>query len=271
MDEQTLLTWLEWLFSFGGSWAVYAGVLGILLASGLGLPLPEDIPLLVGGVLCHMGHAELWIMIPSCTIAVFAADVMLYVLGRRYGHHVNRLPLLSAYLTEPRLAAAEIAFHRHGGKTLFVGRFLPGVRTAVFFTAGVFKIPFWKMLVVDGLASLVSVPALILAGYYGAKKLQQVHDWLGIANVAILVTAALSVIGYVVWRRVRRRRQAQQEAQQAAASVAIVPVIAPAPVPTPAINGNPVAAPSSAPPANVGDSVAATAAKLASKTGPLAS
>lgn len=259
-----MLSWMEYLFSFGGEYAVYVGVLGILLASGLGLPLPEDIPLLVGGLLCHSGHASLWVMLPSCTAAVFAADLMLYVLGRRYGHHVQKLPFLRGYLTEKRLAAAEIAFHRHGGKTLFMGRFVPGIRSAVFFTAGVFKIPAWKMIAIDGVAVLLSVPTLILAGYFGARQFQRVTEWTGIVQVVVAVLMAGVVAFFLVRWKLRKRKQASAAAQAPAmdAGNASQPPLAASAV-SPAA---PLAAA-----ALDASRVAATAAKLTKGAGPLPS
>lgn len=182
-------------------------VLGVLLLSGLGLPVPEDIPLLTAGYLCHLQIVDIWLMIPLTFAAVLGADCTIYYLGRRYGHHVPRLPLLRKYLTEPRLARAELAFHKHGGKTLFIGRFLPGLRAPVFLTAGVFKIPFWKMLAFDGSAALISVPAWVLVAYIFGERIEELGAWAAQAKIVIAAVALLLAAGFIIWKLVRRRRR----------------------------------------------------------------
>ncbi len=188
----------------------YVGVVTVLMISGLGVPLPEDIPLLIGGYLCappldgSEPYANIWIMLPVALVAVVGADCLLYGVGRRYGHHVARLPLLRRYLNEAHLTKAEAAFHKHGGKTLFIARFLPGVRAAIFFTAGVFKVPFWKMLAFDGAAALISVPAIVLAAYFFANEIDRVRHLsqnVQLSLLACVVVVVTTVVGGKLWRR----------------------------------------------------------------------
>lgn len=209
--DQWLHQWLVNAATHAGSLGSYVGIVGILLVSGLGLPIPEDIPLLVAGLLCGLGLANIWVMLPLCLVAVFGADMMVYALGRVYGHHVPRMPIVRRYLTPNRLAGAERAFHRHGGKTLFVARFLPGFRSAIYFTAGTFKISVWKMVLFDGLASLLSVPALVLMGYFGTKHFAAIQSFVERTQLGLLVVFALAVAGGVMWR-LRRRRGAAASA-----------------------------------------------------------
>lgn len=192
----------------------YWGIFLVLMASGLGLPFPEDIPLLFGGYLCAQGYASLEIMIPFTFLTVVGADSMLYLLGRRYGRHVPNLPLFRRFLTPERLANAEMAFHKHGGKTLFTSRFLPGIRAGVFFTAGVFKIPVWKFLLFDGAAALLSVPLLVLLGYWFSSHLDKVKDAAFATQMSVGALVACIVAG--VWWYKRRKRLAAKAQEEAA-------------------------------------------------------
>jgi membrane protein DedA with SNARE-associated domain len=194
----------------------YVGVAAVLLALGFGFPLPEDIPLLTGGYLCGIGHTHIEIMMPVCLAAVLGADAILYYLGRRYGHHVPRLPVLRRYLTESRLAKAERTFHDHGGKALFVARFLPGVRSACFFTAGTFKIPFWKFMVYDGSAALISVPTLVWLGWLGGRYfgMEQVKKWAAEGQFAVISGIVVVIVLFIAWKIVRARRRMSKVASQ---------------------------------------------------------
>jgi membrane protein DedA with SNARE-associated domain len=182
----------------------YAGVVLVLLGGGMGLPLPEDIPLLVSGYLCHLGIADLRLMIPTALAAVLAGDFLMYSLGRRYGHHVGRLPLLGRFLTEPRLKKAEEAFQKHGGKALFIGRFLPGLRACVFFSAGTFKVSPLKMLAYDGSAALISVPTLILAAYFGGEQIDKVKSAAAEVQIAFLIGVVLVI---AIWSFIKKKRE----------------------------------------------------------------
>ncbi len=186
----------------------YVLVLGLILLSGFGLPIPEDIPLIMAGYLCYPlhGYADPWLLFPLAFLAVVGADLMVFVLGRKYGHHVPKLPLMRRFLTEKRLAKTESLLHRHGGKFMFAARFLPGLRAPAIFTAGNFKIPYWKFLLYDGGAALISVPLILGLAYYFAEHLEQVRVW--VANgekgaIAVILVAA--VVFIVVKGRLNRR------------------------------------------------------------------
>jgi len=178
-------------------------VLGIIILSGFGLPVPEDIPLIMAGIFCGNGQANIWVMLPLCFIAVMGADAIVYWLGRKYGHHIPRMPLMRRFLTPKRLATAEANLHRHGGKTLFVCRFLPGIRAPMLFTAGTFRIPYWKFLLYDGSAALMSVPWLVLLPYwfvntYSEEAMRAVaHE----VQIGIIVGVVLLIVGFFVVKK----------------------------------------------------------------------
>jgi membrane protein DedA with SNARE-associated domain len=191
----------------------YLGIFLVLLGSGFGVPVPEDLPLLLGGMMCSpkladellgIDHLCLCIMIPLCFLAVVGGDLTIFFVGRHFGHHIPNLPLIRRFLTPARLQRAERAFERHGGKALIVARFLPGLRMPTFFTAGAFRVAPWKMLACDGGAALVSVPAWVCAGYlFGQYMNQIVHYFRWIGSAAALAVL-LALAGYVIYRKMRR-------------------------------------------------------------------
>lgn len=184
----------------------YLIIIGVLLISGFGVPIPEDVPIIIGGYLSGIGVCDPWVMLPAIFAAIVGADFMVFWLGRRYGHHVPRLPLLRRFLTQDRLARTEAMLHRHGGKFIFMARFLPGLRTAAFFTAGVFKLPSWKFLAYDGAAALVSVPAIFVLAYYFADEIDRVKGWIADGQIAALVVCVLVLVLLVLVKRVFKRR-----------------------------------------------------------------
>lgn len=197
----------EWLWQISGH-APYWVIVGVLLVTGFGVPIPEDLPILAGGYLAAKGHCNPWVMLPVIFVAILGADGMVFWLGRRYGHHIPKLPLLRRFLTEPRLAKTEGMLHRHGGKFIFMARFMPGLRTAAFFTAGVFKVPAWKFLVYDGAAALISVPAIFLLAFFLADQIDRVKEMIADGQIIAVLTLAAVVAMMVLAKRLFKRKVA---------------------------------------------------------------
>ena len=186
----------------------YLGVVLILVVAGFGVPIPEDVPLVIGGVMCGLGHADIRLMLPLTFVAVLGADLTMFTLGRWHGDRLRRLPVLRRYLSDERLAKVADAYHAHVGKTLFTSRFMVGLRTPLFFTAGSVGISYWRLILYDGIAAVISVPALVLAGYFGAahkdRVLELVHD----VQWAITASIIAAIVAFVLIWLLRKRRAA---------------------------------------------------------------
>ncbi len=200
----------------------------LFLATGFGLPLPEDIPLLVAGYMCSASiydHPQIEIMIPVCLVAIVGSDLVLYLAGRKFGHKLLRKRFVGRILSRKRLLKAELEIVRHGGKFVFVARFLPGLRAPAFFASGVFKVPVARFLLYDGLAAMISVPTILMLGAIFATELdharQQIvkgQTWtVGIAIALVLVFIAGKVF---VLRRGAAIDEEDLERQLAEAKIA---------------------------------------------------
>jgi len=143
---------------------------------------------------------------------VLVGDATMFLLGRRYGEHVRRLPLIRRLLTPERYAAVQEKFRRHGSRVLVLARFLPGLRSPIFVTAGMSRtVPFWRFLLLDGLAALFSVPLWIVLGYLGADNRVWLAAWLHRSRTGVLVAVGLILLAALVAWQVRRRREAASQ------------------------------------------------------------
>jgi membrane protein DedA with SNARE-associated domain len=185
-------------------------VLFTLVACSLGLPLPEDVPLLTGGFLCHKGLANLYIMIPVAMVGVLGGDFLLFYLGRQFGHHIVEHRVIRRLIHPSRLLTAEQLFAQHGIKIIFVGRFLPGLRPMIFVASGVLKIEFWKFALVNGLAACISVPTLVLLGNLFGYNLEWIQSEVRTAMHYLLLTVLIAglVVGTFYFHRRQRRMMA---------------------------------------------------------------
>jgi membrane protein DedA with SNARE-associated domain len=172
----------------------YLGIALILILGGLGLPIPEEAPIIVAAVLSRNGTMTWPLALASCLAGVLVGDMVVYSLGFFYGEKVLRLPLTRRLLTRQREAQIKGYFHRHGFKILVSGRFVPGFRTAAYLTAGILKLPPVKLLLTDLVAASLSTCLMFGLGYLFAQQIQkgvrEVQQWLTVA-VAVGVAAWL--------------------------------------------------------------------------------
>jgi membrane protein DedA with SNARE-associated domain len=185
----------------------YLGLFLVLFGAGLGVPIPEEIPVLAAGVLAHEGVVRWWIALPLCFTAILGGDTALYWVGRHWGERILDWRLVRYLLTPEREEGFKAAYRRHGMKIVFAARHLAGVRAAAFLTAGIARVPFAQFLAVDTAAALLGVPASFGLAFFFADQLDwllaDVHRIERWAAIAALVIAA-GWLGVLAFRRARR-------------------------------------------------------------------
>jgi len=185
----------------------YLGIFAVLFVAALGVPIPEEVPIVTAGVLAQAELARWWIALPVCIGGVLAGDVVLYWSGRHWGEQLLNWRIVRLVLTAEREGRLKAAYQRHVVKTVFTVRHVMGLRAAAFLTAGIAHVPFWKFLAADATAATLGVPVSFGLAYFFADQLEEViadvyrvQRWLGLVAV-ILIAIGLSV---VIWRRNRQ-------------------------------------------------------------------
>src|SRR5690606_23310349 len=115
----------------------YVGIALILVLGGLGLPIPEEAPVILAAILTRNGQMSGVLAFSTCLGGILLGDFIVYLLGYFFGERVMSLPLTRRLLTKAREAQIKGYFHRHGFKILILGRFAVGFRTAAYLTAGI--------------------------------------------------------------------------------------------------------------------------------------
>jgi len=183
----------------------YVGIILLLVLGGLGLPVPEEAPILLAAVLSHKGTMWWPIAFPACLFGVLLGDFVVYFLGFFYGEKVLSLPLTRKFLTRAREEQIKGYFHRHGVKILILGRFAVGFRTAAYLTAGILRLPTLKLFLTDLCAASLSTVLMFAAGYWFADRIEAGLRTVQHYFVAILAAIALACLLY---RYVKARRRA---------------------------------------------------------------
>jgi len=190
----------------------YLGILVTLLLGSLGVPIPEEMPIVAAGILSHEGLARWWLALPVCVLGVLSGDTVLYWAGRRWGERVLGWRVVRRVLTPPRAEWLETAYREHAMKTVAMARHVTGLRAAAFLTAGIARVPFWKFILADAAAAAVSVPLAFGLAYFFTHQIgailadvHRVERWLALAGL-VAVAGALVVYAARWNRRVPKTR-----------------------------------------------------------------
>jgi membrane protein DedA with SNARE-associated domain len=174
-------------------------------AAFIGLFLPGETALIVGGVLASQGRISLPLLLPLAVLAAVAGDSVGYEVGRRGGPALRK-SRLGRVIGDRRWATAERFLERRGGIAVFLGRWVGVMRPLVPSLAGMSRMPYRKFLLYNLLGGIAWATAVVLGGYAAGNSFSLVQQWLGRGSLVLGSLVALVVGGWFVLRLVRRRR-----------------------------------------------------------------
>jgi membrane protein DedA with SNARE-associated domain len=188
----------------------------LLVACGLGLPLPEDVALITGGYLAGkgppIGVGSLPLMILVGLAGILIGDSIIFKAGATYGEALLQTRL-GRHIPGERVERIIGLFERHGPKFIMMARFLPGVRAVTYFVAGTTGVPYWKFLLYDGIAACASAPGWVLLGYWAGKNRMLRKAWqyakeVQIGVIGVILAIIILWIAFTLIRRRMRRNEA---------------------------------------------------------------
>jgi membrane protein DedA with SNARE-associated domain len=185
----------------------YMWLVGVLLLCGLGLPIPEDISLIVAGYFAYKGVLEVNTAFVVCLCAVLAGDTFAFCLGRWFGRPLLATRLAHRYFTARRQRRVRAYFRKFGSKVIFLARFTPGLRFSIFLSAGMLHLRPSVFFVYDALAAIISVPALVYLAFFFGGQIDHVVKLARHTEHGILVALAIVVVVVVVRHLRHKRRQ----------------------------------------------------------------
>ncbi len=184
----------------------YTAVFGVLILCGLGLPIPEDISLVAGGIISGLGYSNVHFMLIVCMIGVLGGDSIVYNIGRRSGSRLMSSRFGKKLTGSRKYPLIEKWFENHGRKFLFAARFMPGLRAPIFFYTGATKIvSFPRFIIIDGFAALISVPVWIYLGYFGANNRTWLMDMIHRSQFGILIALGVFIFTLFFMKFIKKR------------------------------------------------------------------
>jgi membrane protein DedA with SNARE-associated domain len=181
------------------------GLFVVLVAGGLGFPVPEDVALMGAGVLAHQGVVGIAAVLAVGMAGVCGGDWLVYLAGRRYGADMVRHPRLARLFSASRVEAVHEAIDRHGMRAVFFARFVLGFRIVTFLAAGTFGVPAPRFAIAEAAGSAIFVPATVTLGYLFADRAVKILHDVGQAERWLLLLGVIGIGLYLGLRALAGR------------------------------------------------------------------
>ena len=194
--------WLLDLFARYGYTVVFFGV----MLENAGLPVPGETALLAGAVLSRLGRLSLpWVVVTAIGGAI-VGDNFGFLIGRRGGRALAERHGWRVGLTSARLAQFDRFFARYGPQTVFIARFVTGLRVFGAVLAGASGLSWPSFLFYNATGAVVWSVSIASAGYALAYSWDTLERWIGRSGLVAL--AAVATFAVVAFLRSRRRSAA---------------------------------------------------------------
>lgn len=187
----------------------YALLFGLLFSCGIGAPINEDILLLAAAALTLHGVMEPVPLMIVSWFGLIAGDALVFHWGHRFGARMLRHRWGARIVSPQRLEELQETMRRYGPAYIFVVRFLPGIRTMLFFAAGSLKMPYRHLFVYDGLAAAIELPILVYTVRYIGGRWQEITGWIQRSADVLMLALLVALVAAFAWSRWRRARAAR--------------------------------------------------------------
>ena len=202
------------LTSVGGGWTYPAMAFFAFLESAafVGLVIPGETAMLLGGVLAATSQVSLLGMIAGGVIGAVLGDLAGYGLGRLAGPSV-RSGRMGRWVGADRWDRAERLLERRGGPAVFLGRWVGVLRAVVPAAAGAVNMPARKFMIWNAIGGMLWASAVIVLGYLAGSSWQRVQHWLGAAALLVGLGGAVAAVVALGFTRSRSRDSAEPASQ----------------------------------------------------------
>jgi len=197
-----------------GHWG-YLAIFVLVILGNMGVPLPEEMVLLLAGYMVWQGDLRLPLVLAVGIVSAVVGDNIGYWIGREYGQGAIERYALWVLGSSGRVQSMESFVARYGPMGVFVARFLPGLRFMAGPLAGATGVGPLRFFVANVLGAALYVPLSVGIGYavgYGlgdyVARLKRVVGEVERIVLAVAILAALALMGWRALRAARARRGA---------------------------------------------------------------
>jgi membrane protein DedA with SNARE-associated domain len=180
---------------------IYISLALALLAGSIGLPIPEDFPLIVAGIILHKESIDPILLFCVCYTSIILGDLIIYRIGHYFGPKLFEVRFLKHRLKPQMVRFITSRLDKHALWMIFLARHLFYFRTITFLLCGAFRMNYYKFIFYDLISALVSVPLIMYFGYTAYGNLPIFLEFLGKVKFASLFCGLFIVAaGYYFFR-----------------------------------------------------------------------
>ncbi|MDP2736998.1 MAG: DedA family protein [bacterium] len=165
--------------------------------------LPGDSLLFAAGAFSAIGSFNIIILLSLLWTAAFLGDTVNYWLGYYFGQKIINNPKIP--INQEHIDKTQKFYDKHGGKTIFLARFVPIIRTFAPFVAGIGKMDYKKFVYYNAAGGFVWVFGFTLLGYFFGN-IPAVKENFSIAIIAIIVLSVIPILIEIVRARLGKLR-----------------------------------------------------------------
>jgi membrane-associated protein len=195
-------TYLGQIIQSVGIWTYLMLYVVIFIETGLVVTpfLPGDSLLFASGAFAALGTLNIWVLFVTLALAAILGDTVNYWLGHYIGPKV--FTMNSRWLKREYLERTQAFYDKYGGKTIFLARFIPIIRTFAPFVAGVGNMRYGYFLTYNVIGGIVWT-ALFLFGGYFFGNMPFVRDHFSLVVLAIIIISVMPAVVEVIRSRAK--------------------------------------------------------------------
>ena len=178
---------------------------GVLLET-IGIPLPAMPLLIVAGALAAGGSLPVAGICGAALLAVLLGDVVWYLAGRRFGHHVLKTLCRISLSPDSCVRQTETLYERWGGRMLLVAKFVPGLSTVAPPLAGAMRLGPAPFLAYAGAGALLWIGVSVGAGALLHAQIEEAGQYLARFGAAAVLAVAVAFGLFLAFKWWERRR-----------------------------------------------------------------
>jgi len=175
----------------------------------IGLVVPGETTMLIGGAVAGQGAVDVYLLMAIAWFAAWLGDTTSFFLGRRLGREFVLTHGARVGITEERFEKVEGYFDRHGGKTIFIGRWISLVRALAPFIAGSSGMQYRAFVPYSVLGTGLWATLHILVGYFFSRSIETAGHYAarGAFALATLIALVIGTVYLVRYLKVEENRE----------------------------------------------------------------
>ena len=174
-----------------GPWIVF----GLLLLSGIGIPLGEDIIIIPAGMLVQQEALPLMPTLLAAYFGVIVGDIIWFTVCSKLGTRLVHKKWFKRLVHPKRMLQVKYQFDVRGAWVIVLSRFIPASRTTTITVAGMMHMSYWKFITTTAICVLITAPMQLFAGWWIADSLQAKST----VELIVRLTGLVMVVVAAVW------------------------------------------------------------------------